>query len=74
MNADGTGITRLTNTPSGSEVLPQWSPDGKRIAFGFPNDALIYGVWVMNADGTALNHLSRTHTPIELEAPSGWAR
>lgn len=50
MNADGTGLARLTNHP-GSDIDPAWSPDGKRIAFvsdrdGSPN------IYVMNADGT----------------------
>ena len=56
VNADGTGLTNLTNNP-GSETVgnsdsqPSWSPDGTKIAFqsnrlGSPD------IWVMNADGT----------------------
>ena len=45
VNADGTDLTRLTDTP-GAEGEPVWSPDGQRIAF-------LYGdIYVMNADGT----------------------
>ena len=33
MNADGTGVTQLTNTPHFSETTPTWSPDGTSIAF-----------------------------------------
>jgi eukaryotic-like serine/threonine-protein kinase len=32
INADGTGLIQLTNTP-GADLEPAWSPDGKRIAF-----------------------------------------
>ena len=33
MRADGSGVVRLTNTPSTTESDPSWSPDGKRIAY-----------------------------------------
>jgi TolB protein len=32
MNADGTGVIRLTNDPA-DDLYPAWSPDGSRIAF-----------------------------------------
>jgi Tol biopolymer transport system component len=50
MNADGSGVTRLTNNP-GVDGGARWSPDGSRIAFS----SLRQGsreIWVMNADGT----------------------
>src|SRR5256885_2251960 len=37
MNADGTGVTRLTNDPA-SDSQPAWSPDGSRIAFTSTRD------------------------------------
>ena len=33
MNADGTGVQNLTNTPDRHEMYPQTSPDGQQIAF-----------------------------------------
>ncbi len=33
MNADGTDLRNITNTPNSSEQSPVWSPDGKKIAF-----------------------------------------
>ena len=33
MDADGTHLERLTNTPSESEQFPRWSPDRSRIAY-----------------------------------------
>jgi TolB protein len=73
MNADGTGTTQLIDTPFESEFGPRWSPDGKRIAFSATRDGRL-SIWVMNADGTALNDLSRTHEPYLQEAVGAWAR
>lgn len=33
MNADGSGVTRVTRTGNADEVLPSWSPDGTTLAF-----------------------------------------
>lgn len=61
MNADGTGLTRLTT--DGASYDPAWSPDGKKIAFvsyraGFPG-----GIYVMNADGTAQTMIESFNSP-----------
>jgi len=50
MNADGTSIRRLTDDPA-RDMFPEWSPDGKQIAFisyrdGFRN------LFVMDSDGS----------------------
>ncbi|MFC1975703.1 SH3 domain-containing protein [Chloroflexota bacterium] len=62
MNADGTGRTRLTNTPMWvpvgpdeqkpwNNVAPAWSPDGSQIAF-LTDRAGRWEIWVMGADGS----------------------
>jgi Tol biopolymer transport system component len=51
MNADGSGMTNLTNTRDKIEAFPVYSSNGKKIAFlfGWPGGFEIY---TMNADGT----------------------
>jgi TolB protein len=63
MNADGSGVTRLTNNPglaAGVPDAPAWSPDGTRIAFvGVPSGRRP-DIYVMNADGSGLRNLTNT--------------
>ena len=62
INADGTGLTNVSNNPGSATVgssdsQPSFSPDGTRIAFqsnrrGNPD------IWVMNANGTGARPLT----------------
>ena len=56
MNADGSGVTRLTNNDAGDWV-PSWSPDGGRIAFSSDRDG-DFEIYVMNADGSGVTRLT----------------
>jgi|GEM_PF-1815815 len=56
MNADGSNVQQLTTDPA-RDIFPEWSPDGKHIAFisyrdGFRN------LFVMNADGSDQRQLT----------------
>ncbi len=59
MNADGSGVTRLTHNAEWDDGFPAWSPDGSRIAFASDRaDGFNYQVHVMNADGSGVTRLT----------------
>src|ERR1041385_6856957 len=71
--ADGGHVTRLTNDPA-QDQGPQWSPDGRQIAFTSDRSAVPdqYGNWalyVMDADGSHIRPLLDGST-FNDEAPS----
>ena len=69
MNADGTGITRISNDAA-KDAWPVWSPNGQYIAFGSDLDGH-NEIYIMRADGSNLTQL--TNSPANDEVPS-WGR
>jgi TolB protein len=70
VNADGSGLTRLTTSIARiGDTWPVWSPNGRKIAFvrhtDGPND-----LYVMRADGT--NITNYTNTPGANENTPSW--
>ena len=57
MNADGSGLTRLTNNSAG-DSHPDWSPDGRKIAFASTRDGGENDIYVMNADGSGVERIT----------------
>src|SRR5437016_1595193 len=58
MNADGTGVTRVTNDPQG-DGRPAFAPDGQSIVFHSSRPAGKQEIWAVNLDGTGLTQLTR---------------
>jgi TolB protein len=56
MKADGSGTRKLTDDPANDES-PQWSPDGKTIAFVSERDGSSE-IFVMNPDGSGQKALT----------------
>lgn len=67
MNADGSGVTRVTNRPDTSSYFPTWSPDGQRIAFqstafgSGSGNIVAVDIYAINLDGS--NQVRLTNDP-----------
>jgi Tol biopolymer transport system component len=73
VDADGSDLAPLTDTPRLTEHAPIFSPNGARIAFLFDDTQEGYGfsdIITMAADGSDLRRL--THTPKRREFPRSW--
>jgi Tol biopolymer transport system component len=60
---DGSGLHQILTDMAGSEIHPDWSPDGQRIAFVrfTPEDQS--ELWVVNADGSGEELLASCERP-----------
>lgn len=56
-SAGGTAITQITSDPA-SDIQPEFSPDGKRIAFA-SDRAGNFDIWVVGIDGSEATQLTR---------------
>ncbi len=73
MNADCTGIVRLTN---GSDSQAAWSPDGTKIAFMSSRAGTSptnYQIYTMNADGSGIVPVT-TEAPSHVDSHPSWAK
>jgi Tol biopolymer transport system component len=58
VRSDGTGLRQLTNDAA-NDRRPEWSPDGKRIAF-YSTRAGEYDVWTIDPDGSNLRQITKS--------------
>jgi Tol biopolymer transport system component len=70
---DGTGRHLLVPDLEGSEILPDWSPDGQRIAFIHVTPADRNELWVVNADGGGAEMLFSCDVPCNTVTYPDWA-
>ncbi len=64
MNADGSGVLRLTSDGGLADGEPSWSPDGSRIIWALGGDQ--GGIWTMAPDGTGKVELRHNCAACEL--------
>jgi Tol biopolymer transport system component len=69
IGADGTGARRVTRSQSVDEVDPEWSPDGRKIAYSRsercladPNEVCMR-IWTVDADGSNQRRLIPRRLP-----------
>ncbi len=70
-SVSGAAITQVTSDPA-SDIQPEFSPDGKRIAFS-SDRAGNFDIWMVNADGTEPTQLTHeaSHDVHPAWAPDG---
>jgi TolB protein len=61
MQSDGSTTKRLT-TPPGANTSPSWTKEGTRIVFLSTRDAVNGDIYMMNADGSSIQRLTRDST------------
>jgi TolB protein len=59
VNADGTGLRKLSDNNPAYDADPVWSPDGRAIAFTSDRDGN-YEIYVMDADGSNQRNVSQS--------------
>ena len=67
MNADGTNQHPLTSDSPAKDQVPDWSPDGTKIAYASGAS----GIWVMAADGTGQHQLTGCGPSDPVPCPTG---
>jgi serine/threonine protein kinase/Tol biopolymer transport system component len=68
MNADGTGVKQLPNVP-GADFDPDWSPDGKQIAFTSIRDGNKQ-IYVLDLNSLIVTRLTKLDVNIENSQPA----
>jgi Tol biopolymer transport system component len=62
MDADGSNLQNITNTPYVVDEDPRWSPDGSKIIFQSDRDRN-FEIYVMNPDGSQPQNLTQNRSP-----------
>lgn len=70
IRTDGSGFRNLTRSPDANEWGPVWSPDGRQIVYSSDENG-VPQLFVMDADGSNVRHLSDTWGEYPAWSPDG---
>jgi TolB protein len=72
VNADGSGLRRVTKYAIKAGDGPDWSPDGTQILFRSPqtDDFANCDIWTIHADGTGLRQVTRAAPGVKVYSAS----
>jgi Tol biopolymer transport system component len=73
VRADGTGWHRIGGRAAVEQIHPDWSPDGRQLAFIAITSADRHRLWVVNADGTDPRELFACDLPCNTISYPDWA-
>jgi TolB protein len=64
MNANGSNLTRLIESPDFIDQEPAWSPDGQQIVFdGYQSGDINSSIYAINVNGSGLTRLADGSDP-----------
>jgi len=70
---NGTGRHRIAQDAGSSQIHPDWSPDGMRLAFISESTSGTASLWVINADGTGAEELFACERPCNWLNDPDWS-
>lgn len=70
---DGTGRHRIGGGSDASQIHPDWSPDGRRLAFATFADDGGSGIWIVNADGSGAEQVVSCQRPCNQVSYPDWS-
>lgn len=76
VNANGSGLTDLSNDPTNYDIDPAWSPDGTKLAYSGPfqpGESVGMDLWIMDADGGGQHALVHENNKYSDGAYPAWS-
>ena len=70
---DGSGRHRVGGGSGGSQIHPDWSPDGRRLAFASLDANDDSAIWIVNADGSGAEQVVSCKRPCNQVSYPDWS-
>lgn len=69
IDANGTNLINISNSPTWNDSYPSWSPDNSMVVFMSQGDTGFSNIYVVNSNGTELKKLTKANSDIEFMYP-----